>query len=274
MGYSLPQPIRPTKNKAVDTRMRFADLFCGGGFFSLGFQRAGFKHVFGLDNWKLACATYELNIGKAFCMKIEDFDGKEWAGKVDVVIGSPPCKTWSKANTKTRSCDLTLTKEFFRVVGEIKPKIWVMENVPDVYPFIHAPFKKIFSMESYGLLQQRKRCFASNVPLNLKKEKHKYLTPEKAKKLQQFRKKVIHTQFQTITCRYNSFTKISPHIQDKQGIRVITHTEAMQLQTIPFDFKFPKANQREIENLIGNAVPPLFAYKVALSIKTRRQING
>ena len=246
----------------------FADIFCGAGFFSLGFKSAGFTHVFGLDIWDVACKTYELNVGRALCLDIKKFDATDYEGKIDVVIGSPPCQTFSVANLKGRKCDMTLTKEFLRVVAEIKPRIWVMENVPNAYKFVEAPFKQVFDMSEYGLLQSRKRCFASNIPLRPKKEKHKYLSALQTKKLVNFREKVIYEAFPTITCRYNSFTKISPHIRDKHGIRPISHIEAMQIQTVPFNFKLSSSlGQRETEQLVGNGVPPLFAYKIAMYLK-------
>lgn len=254
------------KNGVCGFKLKFIDLFCGAGFFSLGVKHAGFEHLFGVDDWKLACETYEANVGKAICIDIFDFDGKQYAEKVDIIIGSPPCQTFSSANISSRKCDMTLTNEFFRIIREVKPKIWIMENVPNVYPLIKAPFKTIFEMSDYGLLQNRKRCFASNIELHPTKEQHKYLSMVQTEKLLKFREKAVHDLFQTVNCRYNSFTKISPHIRDKKGIHVLSHLEAMQIQTVPFYFKLPNATQREIEKLIGNAVPPLFAYKLAQSI--------
>jgi len=246
---------------------KFIDLFCGGGGLSLGFKHAGFKHLFGVDNWIIAYKAYLQNVGEIYYKDVKYFNGSEYKGKVDVIVGSPPCKTFSKANIKTRSCDMTLTDEFFRVIDEIKPKAWVMENVPEVLPFIDAPFKELFDMSEYGLLQKRKRCIASNMKLNLTKEEHKYLTDKKIDKQIKFREKAIHNLYQTITARYNSFTKASPHIRDENGIRVLSHTEALQIQTFPFYYKLPVSiSQRDAENLIGNAVPPLFAYQIGKSL--------
>ncbi len=244
--------------------MNFIDLFCGGGF-SLGFKMAGFEHLFGVDNWNIAFDAYKRNVGECKFISINNF---HYAGKVDILIGSPPCQTLSTANIKNRTCDMTLTNEFFRIVKEIKPKIWVMENVPTIYDLIKAPYKYIFDMSEYGLLQQRKRCFASNISLDIKKENHKYLDELQSKKLTNFRKEAIHRLYQTIHCRYNSSDKICPKVKDNKGIRLLNHIEALQIQTFPFYYQLPGTTQRNKEKLIGNAVPPLFAYKIAQYIKS------
>ena len=56
--------------------MTFGDIYCGAGGASLGLQQAGLKHLWGIDNDKAACTTYEANIGKAICQDIASVD---WA---------------------------------------------------------------------------------------------------------------------------------------------------------------------------------------------------
>jgi len=122
----------------------FIDLFCGMGGFSLGFIQVGFEHFFGLDDCsdtpQIARVYYE-NIGKFVNKDIKNFNGLEFKGRVDVVIGSPPCKSFSVANTLNRKCDIVLCNEFIRVVNEIQPKVWIMENTPSFLRFVDAPFK-------------------------------------------------------------------------------------------------------------------------------------
>jgi len=247
--------------------MNFIDLFSGAGGFSLGFKTAGFELLFGMDNEPNAVDVYTANVGKCILADIRDYNFKDYEGKVDVIIGSPPCQTFSCANISTRECDTELTNEFFRVVSEVHPKFWIMENVPSVSDFVGAPFKVIYDMSQYGLLQKRRRLFCSNVELNIQKTRNKYLNEDQEWKLREFRPEAIIRKYPTITCRYNSFVKINPHIQDGDRVRVINHEEALALQTFPFYFNLGKLGQREIEILIGNAVPPAFSYKVALALK-------
>lgn len=247
--------------------MNFIDLFCGAGGFSLGFKTAGFELLFGMDNEPNAVDVYTANVGKCILADIRDYNFKDYEGKVDVIIGSPPCQSFSCANISTRECDTELTNEFFRVVSEVHPKFWIMENVPSVSDFVGAPFKVIYDMSQYGLLQKRRRLFCSNVELNVPKTRNKYLNEDQEWKLREFRPEAIIRKYPTITCRYNSFVKINPHIQDGDRVRVINHEEALALQTFPFYFNLGKLGQREIEILIGNAVPPAFSYKIATAIK-------
>lgn len=251
--------------------MKFIDLYCGIGGFSYGFSRAGFTHVFGLDIDAVAINNYNLNFPEGGIKKdIKDVDFKPLCGKVSIIIGSPPCQTFSSANVKSRTCDKTLTNHFFRAIEEIKPRVWVMENVPSIIEFIDAPYKYVFQMSDYGLLQKRRRCIASNVELTIPKPSQKYLTVEHISKLKDFRAEAIHRKFQTVTCRYNSFSKTNPHFEDDNGIRLICHEEAMAIQSFPFDYKLvDDMTQRETETLIGNAVPPAFAYKIAKVIKAK-----
>ena len=54
-------------------------------------------------------------------------------GSIDVVIGGPPCQGFSNANrqhTTIVSMNNHLVKEFVRAVCELRPKAFVMENVP------------------------------------------------------------------------------------------------------------------------------------------------
>ena len=248
--------------------MNFIDLFCGAGGFSLGFKTAGFEHLWGMDNDQNAVGVYSANIGKCILADIRGYNFKEYEGKIDVVIGSPPCQSFSCANTSTRGCDTELTNEFFRAVGEIHPKFWVMENVPAVSDFVGAPFKEVYDMSMYGLLQKRRRLFCSNIELKIPKTKNKYLNEDQERKLREFRPEGIIRKYPTITCRYNSFGKISPHIQDVDRVRVLNHEEALALQTFPFYFNLGNLGQRDTEILIGNAVPPAFAYKIAMFIKS------
>lgn len=65
--------------------------------------------------------------------KILALVGRE-PGDVDCVMGGPPCQGFSKANTKRSVHDPrnSMVWEFCRLVHEIKPKTFVMENVPDM----------------------------------------------------------------------------------------------------------------------------------------------
>ena len=54
--------------------MKLGELFCGAGGFAEGAKQAGFKHVWGVDNHKDSCSSFEKNQGcKSFDQEIKDF---------------------------------------------------------------------------------------------------------------------------------------------------------------------------------------------------------
>jgi DNA (cytosine-5)-methyltransferase 1 len=123
--------------------LNVVSLFSGCGGLDTGFEQAGFNVVLGTDKWGKAMATYRANHpnSKAVCVDIATEAGKaeicalaEEAGGVDVVIGGPPCKTFSGLNKKRRK-DLEsdpmsfLFRHYFEVIRRLKPKCFVMENV-------------------------------------------------------------------------------------------------------------------------------------------------
>lgn len=121
------------------------DLFCGCGGLSEGFKHAGFLPVLGIDIDKYAIATYERhNTGRGWATDITNINGKDITKRsghkiIDVMTGGPPCQAFSSvAIAKWRSLGIPSTvnhpvnqlyKEFLRLVLEVRPKFFVMENV-------------------------------------------------------------------------------------------------------------------------------------------------
>lgn len=115
------------------------DLFAGAGGLSYGFEMTGkFLVVAAAENNKNAQKTYKANHLNPKLDMIDDVrkcDFKKLAEKfdgIDVIIGGPPCQGFSNANRQKNhivSMNNSLVKEYFRVVKEIKPKAFIMENV-------------------------------------------------------------------------------------------------------------------------------------------------
>ncbi|MEL9940314.1 MAG: DNA cytosine methyltransferase [Ignisphaera sp.] len=170
------------------------DLFCGAGGFSRGFKEAGFNIVLAIDNDPACGKAFKINFPNAVVL-VEDIkdvtssDITYHTRNYDIVIGSPPCEPFTGANPKREVDPIDrlykdpmgkLTLEFIRLVGELKPRIFVMENVPAI---LEEPIKKslinefksvgynqiyfnVLNAENYGTPSKRKRVFISNVPIN------------------------------------------------------------------------------------------------------------
>ncbi len=162
------------------------DLFCGCGGFSKGFENAGFDIALGIDSWKDATVTYQQNFPKAVALNqdITTVTGKELlnqlknisAEDIDVIIGGPPCQGFSLSGKRMLDDPRNkLYKSFVEIVDEIKPKVFVMENVPGLIRLFDGKVKdeiikdfsalgynvemQLLSADNFGVPQQRKRVF-------------------------------------------------------------------------------------------------------------------
>ena len=179
----------PSKN------INYIDLFCGAGGFSLGFKMAGFNCLGAIDNSKSAINTHKLNFQNSFslCEDIEKVPPELFSKyinhkNVDVIIGGPPCPTFSRVGqTKLQSLGINVSedkrnilfKNFLEYVEYFQPDYFVMENVPnfitkyngkiydEALEIIHnmkgnykvsSPVKVLNAVE-YGVPQTRKRMF-------------------------------------------------------------------------------------------------------------------
>ena len=118
----------------------FASVFCGGGGLDLGFSAAGFKPLFSSDVESNYCETIKKNLGQIDHIvephdisKLSGIDVKNRvSGKIDVVIGGPPCQSFSILGSRGSIKDPRgqLAYEYARFVKEIKPRAFLFENVP------------------------------------------------------------------------------------------------------------------------------------------------
>ena len=113
--------------------------FAGCGGSSLGYQMAGFKELLAVEWDDNAIETFRLNfpdvpvyhgditkLTGAECMRLAGIK----KGVLDVLDGSPPCQGFSTAGKrKWDDPRNSLFKEFARLLDELQPKAFVMENV-------------------------------------------------------------------------------------------------------------------------------------------------
>lgn len=140
----------------MSRKPRGIDLFCGAGGMSLGFIRAGFDMIFAVDNDPAAVETHCKNLGPhAYTADVYELTKSSIEDQIhqsldnlDVVVGGPPCQGFS---VQRRGSDEDvrnhLVLEYLRLVLEIKPKFFVMENVaglesPRGRPFLKELYEK------------------------------------------------------------------------------------------------------------------------------------
>lgn len=124
------------------------DLFAGAGGLSLGFKQTGkYEIAAAFEINPNAQETYKKNHkGTKVYTDVCSADYgkiKKKLGKIDVVIGGPPCQGFSMANRQKNhviSQNNMLVKQYVRAVLELKPKAFVMENVEMLKSDVHRFF--------------------------------------------------------------------------------------------------------------------------------------
>jgi DNA (cytosine-5)-methyltransferase 1 len=118
--------------------MRVLDLFAGCGGLSLGFQTAGHEIVGACERDAWAVETYRTNFPNVTALHADistltdSFWQRKFRGRVDIVVGGPPCQGYSVSGKRQSGQWLesnTLVAEFVRVVRAVRPRAVLLENV-------------------------------------------------------------------------------------------------------------------------------------------------
>lgn len=168
-------------------------FFSGCGGLDIGTQLAGVKVLSGLDFFEDSVKTMAQNRffsnTEHFCEDINNVTGKTFSDIIKknnpeklILVGGPPCQPFSKAgywvkneNRKANDDPRNMIGSYFRLISELKPDGFVLENVESI---LHPTNKEAvdsivekakdlgyhFSMlkmnaADYGIPQRRKRVF-------------------------------------------------------------------------------------------------------------------
>lgn len=169
------------------------DLFSGAGGFSLGAKNAGFAIAAAIEFDINAATTYKNNIvcsnndeTKVFNQDINSINIDEFISiskinksECDLMIGGPPCQGFSSHRRYQEGVNdprNQLLIKYFEFVKAIRPKFFVVENVPGLlwnrnkeylYKFYQIAKNsgynvlepKILNAMNYGIPQNRRRVF-------------------------------------------------------------------------------------------------------------------
>lgn len=189
---------RSMKPMTLDgTRPIAVDLFAGAGGLSLGFEQAGYDIAAAVEYDPIHAAVHEFNYPYAttFCRDASTITGEEIRSRsaigdreIHVVAGGPPCQGISMMGKRALDDPRNaLLGEFARLVIELQPRYFVMENVAGLTVGNHRqlldevvelmaaanyqvlmPYK-VLQAADYGTPQSRRRLILlgarSDVPL-------------------------------------------------------------------------------------------------------------
>jgi DNA (cytosine-5)-methyltransferase 1 len=143
--------------------VKVVDLFAGCGGLSLGFQNAKsggatFDIVAAYDAWDLAVQNYAKNFSHPICeMDLHDVDAAvQHVSRFapDIIIGGPPCQDFSHAGKRNERSNASLTLSFAKIVAEIRPTWFLMENVDRAQKSrAFQDAKKVLEAAGYGLTE-------------------------------------------------------------------------------------------------------------------------
>ena len=121
------------------------ELFAGAGGLALGIHKAGFKTMGVIEREKKAVETLKINVPKVLGLSPEGIisqdarlvNYKDYAGKIDLLAGGPPCQPFSNSGRNRGYLD---ERDGFPIIldaiGDILPKAVLIENVRGLLPAI------------------------------------------------------------------------------------------------------------------------------------------
>ena len=173
----------------------FIDLFSGCGGFSRGLYIEGYRPVLAIDDDEACAQCYSLNFPMTtiWNIDIEKIIGKDIIDSFEhpeIVIASPPCEAFTLISNKIMEDPLDrlysdprgrLTLKTIELIGDLQPKIFIVENVPGILvepipKYIKKEFERVDYREIYfniieahkfGVPSHRRRVFISNIKLDI-----------------------------------------------------------------------------------------------------------
>ncbi|WP_417857790.1 DNA cytosine methyltransferase [Xanthomarina gelatinilytica] len=222
--------------KEILNKKKVLSLFSGSGGLDLGFLATGkFEIIFANDFNYQACETYTHNIGNHIVC--DDIANLKNLPKADIIVGGPPCQGFSTANP-ARSFDdprNQLFKEYARIINDVQPKMFLMENVSGmvtmqkgkVFKLIkkelsncgYTLYDKLLNAKDYGVPQSRRRMIIIGVRNDLKR---KFIFP-----------KPSHSETNYLTVGQTFFDKPISKKNPNHKIGKLTELNLKRIEYIP-----------------------------------------
>ena len=161
--------------------LKIATLFSGVGTPEQSLKHLNINHetIFACEIDKYARQTYLANNQEpnTFYEDVYNIDGKKYLNQIDILIGGSPCQSFSIAGKRLGvECPRgNLIYEYFRIVEESKPKVFIYENVKgflsidkgETFKNFVQSFKdigytvyhQVLNTKDYGVPQNRERIY-------------------------------------------------------------------------------------------------------------------
>src|SRR5258708_2977020 len=116
--------------------IKVGNLFSGIGAIEHAFHRLNLKSSISFASdidphvKKSYLSNYDIN-NDDWSDDVTSFNAKKYKGKVDLLVGGSPCQAFSMVGKRLGLEDIrgTLFYDFARIVNEVKPKVFIYENV-------------------------------------------------------------------------------------------------------------------------------------------------
>ncbi|WP_414584809.1 DNA cytosine methyltransferase [Scytonema sp. PCC 10023] len=240
------------------------DLFAGAGGMTLGFEQAGFDVLASIEIDPIHCATHEFNFPfwTILCKSVVDITGAEIRSRssigdreIDVVFGGPPCQGFSLIGKRVFDDPRnSLVNHFIRLVLELQPKFFILENVKGMTLGKHKEFisviiqefeqtgykvrkdYKVLNAAEYGVPQNRERLFLLGCRQDLELPNY----PEPMTRLAKSKKAALNNQL-----------PLSPTVWDAIGDlpEVEDYIELFEKDWVIADFGKPSDYGRQLRGL-------------------------
>ncbi len=127
--------------------LRSIELCAGGGGQAIGLEAAGFEHAALVEIDRHACCTLRYNRPRWAVLEedIHDFAASKYRG-IDLLAGGLPCPPFSRAGRQLGEGDeRNLWPAALRIIGEVRPKAVMFENVRGILDAVFEDFRTKFA---------------------------------------------------------------------------------------------------------------------------------
>ena len=217
--------------------MNCFELFAGCGGLGYGFHKEDFNIVVANELEENIAVTYKHNFPETNVI-VGDITKKEIKSKVyknfenkdcDVILGGPPCVAYSMSGHRnSRDPRGQLFKDYVEFVKELKPKVFVMENVKGILTILHdkpnlTPEEKSLADKYYVLEEEKLKLSAEKKQLTVKKKKktsipvirNKRLTKEVNSKIKKMKNDIPKFRMKVTDIITETFQKMGYNVQMK-----------------------------------------------------------